>query len=231
MTGSFFVSLVVLAHIKSLSYIKISTMLLLLVILFVGLAHAFIPFEAKNATSSILVFGGTMLQNSAVNVTTVGMTGVGGEALTEEGRIVQEMVNAFEQQFGEISQHLFIKMLVKNPIFSTIKEPVEFVLDPGAQQFILSLDIAKKLQLPTGNPCMSRFGDGASMVGFKSFVFLHELVPPQDGASPFPVGVAVCVQNTSWNLLSGNFLTITGRCQCNAPGRVGLYGCTNDEWI
>ena len=77
---------------------------------------------------------------------TVGKTRVGREVLTEDGQIAQEMVNAFKQQLGEISEHHFIKLLVKTPIFSTIKKTVNFVLYPGAQQFILSIGIAKNLQ-------------------------------------------------------------------------------------
>ncbi len=206
--------------------------LFVLMLILMGCVDAFIKLKAEQANSSILVFGGLVLQNSAVGNTGVTVTGVSVPARTGDEQAVQLMVDKFELLYGEFSQYLYLNLLVTNPIYPAIDEHVKFVLDPGAQQFILSQSVADKLQLPKGLPCKSRFGDKPSVTGYKSFIMIQDTVPPQPIVTPpFPVGIAVCVQDTKWNLLSATFLTITDRCQCKAAGRVGLHGCANNAWI
>ena len=187
---------------------------LLTTVYYVGIFSVkdFIPFEKpepivnQTAGITILVFAGdVLLEETAVTVD-------GEEQKSVIHEWVTQKVTAFEIEHGEYSHHSHIYLNVENPALSSDLKTelnLKWTIDTGSQQALVSKKAVAALDLGNAGPCTSIFGGGQRLTGFKSYI---RLVDPDD--SSIAQEIAVCVQDTQWNLLNINYLKLINKCLC-----------------
>ncbi len=90
-----------------------------------GGVHGILVFSSEIANNSILVFGAEFAtgENLATQspISTNGNLQLTSEyqSLTLEAQKVQQLIFDFEHKYGELSNHLTIKFITKNPLFQS----------------------------------------------------------------------------------------------------------------
>jgi hypothetical protein len=183
----------------------------------------FIPFEKpepivnQTAGITILVFAGDVLLQEA----TVSIAGEKQDNMFHDW--VTQKVKAFEIEHGALSRHPHVYLNVENPAFMPdVKKELslKWTIDTGSQQTLVSKNDVAALNLGNAGPCTSIFGGGQMLTGFKSYM---RLIDPDDSSNSHEI--AVCVQDTQWNLLTLNYLKLINKCLCFD----GFTKCKTDD--